>query len=210
MAAVLFLATSVAALKLPSCCCVSPTQRVPFPAPPTTTRRSILLAGAASCVGGWTFAALALPACGSRAVATGTISLQPGVRAVDDASAALYVTARPAESVGGALQAGTKVVPLATARYSSPIAFPFDYCLTLDNLTAEYQSADATTYETLDLLVSARLDGDGVAATRGPDDLVGRGLLKKAASREPAQWRAAPVELQGRGLTGRLLTGGSK
>ena len=141
-------------------------------------------------------------------IATGTVALQKGILAGSDQNAALYITVRPAAPEGGAaLQAG-KVVPLATARFAAPLSFPFTFKLTTVDLTAEYATMGA--YDQLDLTVSARYDGDGVAATRGPDDLVGRGLLKKNKSQDPSQWQSAYVELQGRGLTGRLLTGGTK
>ena len=144
----------------------------------------------------------------SAIIATGVVQLQNGATVIGAAEAALYVTVRPAEAGGGALQAGTKVVPLATARVAAPIAFPYKFQLTEADLTDEYKSIELSSFKNLDLLVSARFDGDGVAATRGPDDLVGRGLLRKAGSSEPTSWKPAVVELQGRGLTGRLLTGG--
>ena len=144
----------------------------------------------------------------SAIIATGVVQLQNGATVIGAAEAALYVTVRPAEAGGGALQAGTKVVPLATARVAAPIAFPYKFQLTEADLTDEYKSIELSSFKNLDLLVSARFDGDGVAATRGPDDLVGRGLLRKAGSSEPLRWKPAVVELQGRGLTGRLLTGG--
>ena len=43
---------------------------------------------------------------------------------------------------------------------------------------------------------------------RLPDDLVGRGLVEKYGKLDSTQWRQAEVALEGRGLTGRLLTGG--
>jgi len=144
-------------------------------------------------------------------VATGIVTLQPGASTgANAAPGALYVTVRPAEATAGALQAGAKVVPLATARFAAPISFPFAFTLTTSDLTAEYAGVEGSAYQALDLTVSARLDGDGVAATRGPDDLVGRGLLRKVGSLSPSDWQAAAVELQGRGLAGRLLTGGAK
>ena len=48
---------------------------------------------------------------------------------------------------------------------------------------------------------------DGTAATRDPDDLVGRGLLEKTGKTDASLWRKAEVVLEGRGLTGRILTG---
>jgi len=143
---------------------------------------------------------------GPTVVAVGTV-LQKADAAVPSGAAALYVTARPASSQG-ALQAGAKTPPIASARFATPLHFPFEFVLTTDDLTAEYRAADAASFNRLDLVISARLDGDGVAATRGPDDLVGRGTLSKRGSGRAEEWRPAHVELQGRGLGGRLLTGG--
>lgn len=144
-------------------------------------------------------------------VATGTITLPKDLPAPESTTSALYVTVRPAppEGAAGAMQAG-KVAPLASARFAAPLVFPFDFSLTTSDLTAEYAETPAAAYERLDLLVSVRLDGDGVAATRGPDDLVGRGTLVKRGSSQSTEWKAATIALTGRGLTGRLLTGGSK
>lgn len=148
-------------------------------------------------------------ASGPASIAKGTIDLQKGAVAAGD-TPALYVTVRPAAANGmSALQAG-KVVPLATKRFAAPLLFPFQFELTAADLTEEYRDADPSSYDSVDLLVSARWDGDGVAATRGPDDLVGRGLLRKLGSSDKEQWSGASIELQGRGLAGRLLTGGSK
>ena len=97
--------------------------------------------------------------------------------------------------------------PLAAARFPAP-TFPFSFSLGLDAITPEFSGIPRAEWEQQDLIVSARLDTDGVAATRDPVDLVGRGLVGKANSVDPAAWTPADVELQGRGLTGRLLTGG--
>ena len=174
---------------------------------PRFARRSLLTFGcaAAACPRD-----AALAESGAAVLATGTITVQKGATVTGASSAALYVTVRPLTAEGGALQAGTKVVPLATARFAAPITFPFKYTITSDDLTAEYKEVAKSTYDLLDLVVSARFDDDGVAATRGPDDLVGRGLLKKGGSRQSVEWQSDGVELQGRGLTGRLLTGGSR
>lgn len=122
---------------------------------------------------------------------------------------ALYVTVRvvPSNNVGKYVTEG-KVPPLATARFAGPVTFPFDFTITRDMLTPEYSQVAAEQWERQDLIVSARLDKDGRAATRDPEDLVGRGMVLKAQSVDPARWTPAAFELQGRGLTGRLLTGG--
>ena len=68
-----------------------------------------------------------------------------------------------------------------------------------------------------DLVVSARLDTDGVASTRDPTDLVGRGIFRPPAA-TPASTAAASaaaaapatvvsIELRGRGMFGKSVTG---
>ena len=143
-------------------------------------------------------------------VASGTVQLQSGAAAVgaDAPGAALYVTAKPVDGGTGITAQAGKTPPLAAARYSTPISFPFDWKLSAADLTPEFASVDPSVWELSDLTITARFDTDGVAATRGPDDLVGRGRLTKRGAPDESQWTAAVVELQGRGLTGRLLTGG--
>lgn len=118
------------------------------------------------------------------------------------------MTVRPVGDAPAALQAG-KTVPLATGRFAAPLQFPFAFDLSTADLSVEYQGVvDVESFDTLDLIVSARWDTDGTAATRGPDDLVGRGSLLKRGSRDGSSWTKPVVELQGRGMAGRLLTGG--
>ena len=143
-------------------------------------------------------------------IARGTLSLPPNLAPPQiDEPAAIYVTVRPVPA--SALSAG-KVPPLATARYAAAdgaLAFPYAFELTSDNLTPEGAAAEPGLRGSTDLLISARLDGDGVAATRGPDDLVGRASLLKHGSADPAKWAPLTVELSGRGITGRVLTSGA-
>mmetsp|Transcript_16356 Transcript_16356/g.39144 ORF Transcript_16356/g.39144 Transcript_16356/m.39144 type:complete len:250 (+) Transcript_16356:43-792(+) len=144
----------------------------------------------------------------------GKVALPSGL-SVDETvvgpDAALYVTARPnrPDNVPRAILDGSrgKPPPVLSARFSNP-KFPFDFALTSLNFTPE----GASTVEGMsdndvwwsgeDLIVSARLDSDGVAATRDPTDLVGRGIYSTAAV------AASPVsiELQGRGIFGKSVT----
>ena len=149
----------------------------------------------------------------------GTATLQSGA-SIDDAilksnNAALYVTARPnkPDNVPRAILDGSrgKPPPVLSARFAN-ISFPFDFTLTSDNFTPEgatsiAKEGDASTTKTEDvwwdkedLIVSARLDTDGVAATRDPTDLVGRGIY--VANKEGT----VIVELQGRGMFGKSVT----
>ena len=144
-------------------------------------------------------------------VARGAVALQSGTAAVgsDVPGAALYVTVKPIDTSTGIYATAGKVPPLAAARFPAPIEWPYSFELTTSDLTPEFAGVEASTWRGVDLTVTARYDGDGVAATRGPDDLVGRTILsKRGAADDPEKWSSAVVELQGRGLAGRLLTGG--
>ena len=87
---------------------------------------------------------------------------------------ALYVTARPntPNDVPQAILSGTrgKPPPVLTLRVSSP-TFPTTVILDANNLTTE--GAQGEYWYNKPLIVSARWDSDGVAATRSPEDLVG-------------------------------------
>jgi len=150
----------------------------------------------------------AAPACASSSsVVSGTCTVKQGTLPNPEAKA-LYVTVRlvPANNVGRYVSGG-KVPPLATARFAGPIVFPFAFDLSTSDLTPEFADVPVGEWDEQDLIVSARLDTDGTAATRDPDDLVGRGLLEKGGSRDAAKWPPLQVQLEGRGLTGRILTG---
>ncbi len=130
---------------------------------------------------------------------------------IDTSISALYITARPSkpDNVPRAILDGSngKPPPVLAARFPNPV-FPFEFELTELDLTGEGASKSAATsissywWEDQDLILSGRWDMDGTAATRGPTDLVGRGLVGS---------RRSTVDLQmgGRGLTGKLVTGKS-
>ena len=170
-------------------------------------RRALLAAVAATLVPTTVVPALAAQ---GTPVASGSVTLPSGLTAVgsDMPGAALYVTAKPIDTSTGIYAQAGKVPPLAAARYPSPIEWPFSFSLTTNDLTPEFANVEPSAWKLVDLTVTARYDTDGVAATRGPDDLVGRGILSKRGAADPEAWSPAKVELQGRGLTGRLLTGG--
>ena len=158
--------------------------------------------------------------------------LAAGRTANSDNGAALYVTARPSrpDSVPAAVLDGSRgrPPPVLSARYPKP-DFPFDFELTPLDLTPEGAAASAmTTTATAvddgrdgvwwageDLVVSARLDTDGVASTRDPTDLVGRGIFRPppvtptstAAAFATAPATVVSIELRGRGMFGKSVTG---
>ena len=66
-------------------------------------------------------------------------------------------------------------------------------------------------FEGLDLIVSARWDTDGQAATRSPTDLVGRNVYYTLANQKTTLDEGVAsftLALTGRGWTGKLVTGG--
>jgi len=134
--------------------------------------------------------------------------------------AALYITCRPdrADNVPAAILSGTrgKPPPVLAARFASP-EFPFRFALdTAQHVTPEGAGAadgndDDWWWKDDNLVVSARWDSDGVAATRSAEDLVGRGLWLRSHSKDAAaaadiSSQVVTVQLQGRGSFGKFAT----
>ena len=139
----------------------------------------------------------------------GVATLQSGLSTDEiGPGAALYVTCRPnrPDNVPKAILDGSrgKAPPVLAAKFPDP-KFPFEFTLTSDNLTPEgasiVEGSNSAWWKDEDLVVSARFDSDGVAATRDPTDLVGRGFYSSKSSQDPVV-----VELQGRGLFGKSAT----
>ena len=115
---------------------------------------------------------------------------------------ALYVTVRPSDASQipqELIQAYGRVPPVLAARVGTP-----------NDLRAVLTESDMTPegkmwkdWKTAALVVSARLDTDGLASTRNATDLVGRAVVAVAGD-TPA---TVMVPLQGRGLVGKFLTG---
>lgn len=155
-----------------------------------------------------------------------------GTPTSDDADAtattttpALYVTCRPdkPDNVPGAILSGTrgKPPPVLAARFENP-TFPFPFELSSKDLTMEGISNESGTAAMMmedaanlqnvwwnkeNLVVSVRLDSDGVAATRSPEDLVGRGFWKNG---DDTSSSVVEVPLTGRGAFGKFATGAKK
>lgn len=143
-----------------------------------------------------------------RLVFKGKVTLQSGTSVPDDISAsALYVTARPNNPVDvpRAILDGSngKPPPVLAARFSN-VQFPFTFDLRTSDLTLEGNASRSDTglywWEEKDLIVSARWDTDGTAATRDPTDLVGREMFIVGSEE-------ISIQLQGRGITGKFFTG---
>ena len=145
----------------------------------------------------------------------------------DSSSYALYVTARPSipDNVPTAILDGSRgrPPPVLSARYPNP-TFPFDFALTAKDFTTEggasmmIVNGDDNSaardersgvvevwWSGQDLVVSARLDTDGIASTRDTTDLVGRGIFHGAMS-----YDTVSIQLGGRGMFGKRVTGKRK
>jgi hypothetical protein len=131
----------------------------------------------------------------------------------NDSSYALYVTARPSipDNVPTAILDGSrgKSPPVLSARYPNP-TFPFDFALTAKDFTTEgaakIVNGDSASdkhvwWSGQDLIVSARLDTDGIASTRDPTDLVGRGIFHAHSISD-----IISIQLSGRGMFGKRVT----
>jgi hypothetical protein len=103
-----------------------------------------------------------------------------------------------------------KPPPVLTKRIPvSPSSFPYKF--TIDSAfdsTLEGQQTYSKWSSGKGLLISARIDEDGIAATRGPNDLVGKGITERA-DRE-TRWPDTNIEVTGRGIAGKILTSGNK
>ena len=154
----------------------------------------------------------------------GVVTLKPGSQAVMSTGSALYVTAKPETTINApkaiAEMFAGRPPPVLTARYpisSGSSAFPFDFQFTEADITAEglYEDTNAEKKANIywwmndNLVISARFDSDGVAATRDPDDLVGRSfsLVERKDNDNTFRYSSdVEIQLQGRGVGGRFIT----
>jgi hypothetical protein len=137
----------------------------------------------------------------------GEVTLQPGTSIPEDvSSSALYITARPNNTVDvpRAILDGSngKAPPVLVARFPNVVQYPFSFDFKSSDVTVEGNTSSADEsfwWEGKDLIVSARWDTDGIASTRNPSDLVGRGLYIKNGAK-------TSIQLQGRGAAGKYFT----
>lgn len=180
---------------------------------PCLHRRSFFLASSSACA---TVLAprIVVPtarAAGKPFFVQGSVTLTPEATVVElegQPTSALYITCRPdrADNVPAAILSGTrgKPPPVLAARFENP-NFPYSFQLDVENLTPEGADGggDGETgfwWSNDDLIVSGRWDADGVAATRSPEDLVGRAILAQKNGKD------VTLQLQGRGSFGKFAT----
>ena len=158
----------------------------------------------------------------------GTISLQsqtasPVVRQEGRSTPALYVTVRPdLQSTAVVPPVLSAKFPLSTTTVGTDSFLPYEYSLSVENLTPEGAFGAITSSALSDdtrtiqidmeklwwkdenLIVNVRYDTDGIASTRDENDLVGRGYYSRSKGNHDDSQVMANIELVGRGLGGKF------
>ena len=121
-------------------------------------------------------------------------------------TSAIYLTAKQDIGIWTAQVRNMKPPPLLTSRTAAPFTFPLDVTLNgQTDLTPEGLGMQKQ-WQTgkVPLVISARLDVDGVAATRNAEDLIGKAIVNK--DKATGQWTGCSIELEDRGVGGRIVT----
>ncbi|KAL3795629.1 hypothetical protein HJC23_002036 [Cyclotella cryptica] len=172
----------------------------------------------------------------SETILRGLVTLKSGTEPTSSDSAALYITVKP-ETMNNSPKEivdlfGGRSPPVLSARIPvsmrhdashdsvlgrDRMTFPFQFQLTESDITAEgllkgtndeKYAPNPYWWSDNNLIVSARLDSDGVAATRDPDDLVGRSVafVPDRGTRALGYDAQVQITLQGRGIGGKFIT----
>ena len=138
---------------------------------------------------------------------TGEVTVSPKDEVPTASTTALYITVREDVGLWTSAVRNIKPPPVLTKRIPvTPSSFPYKYTLNSDfDSTPEGAQTYSTWSSGKNLLISVRVDEDGIAATRGPNDLVGKGNSER--EKDTTQWRSTNVEVVGRGVAGKILLG---
>ena len=134
----------------------------------------------------------------------GTVTLKEGAVVPPGENVALYITAKSDPGLWTSAVRSIKLPPVLTKRITPANSFPLEFTLSDETDMTPEGIATAKEWQSgnLPLLFSARLDSDGVAATRGPDDLVGQGT----SNFKDGSWERVSISLEGRGVAGKFIT----
>jgi hypothetical protein len=134
----------------------------------------------------------------------GTVSIKDGVVPPSGEKVALYITARADPGVWVSAVRNIKNPPVLATRITSIESFPYAFTITDEKSSTPEGINTAAQWKSgaLPLAVSARLDSDGVAATRSPEDLIGQGKAKFVNG----NWEDVKITLEGRGVAGKFIT----
>lgn len=137
-------------------------------------------------------------------VISGTITLVEGVHAPESLEKALYITAKPDLGFINSQLLLRKFPAVMSKRIpGEKVNFPLQYTISEKEDGTEDVNLQRTKWVGLPMIVSARYDTDGVAATRDETDLVGKG---DSSRNEDDSWQKADIELSDRGVGGKLVT----
>ena len=134
-----------------------------------------------------------------------TVTVKNGATLPKGSDPSIYLTARQDVGIFQAQIKNMKPPPILTSRTAGPFTFPTEIILSAKNditpegleIINQWQSGKKP------IVVSARLDADGVAATRNAEDLVGKAIASKG---ETGEWTGCRIELTDRGVGGKLVT----
>ena len=137
----------------------------------------------------------------------GTITLEEGAIVPESPSRALYVTAKPDLGFINSQLLLRKFPAVMSKRIPGEnVQFPLEFTISEKMDGTEEVSLQRERWVNLPLIMSVRYDSDGVAATREPTDLVGKGeSIRDSASNS---WSVSNVALSDRDIGGKLVTGG--
>lgn len=101
-----------------------------------------------------------------------------------------------------------KPPPLLTKRIPGPISFPIPFVLEYkQDVTPEGLVYPQGWSNNKKIVVTVRLDTDGIAATRDSTDLIGKSIAEPSSSDgEKGLWNPVEVELTDRGIGGKFVT----
>jgi hypothetical protein len=135
---------------------------------------------------------------------SGVVSLPESIIPITGEKTALYVTVKQDLGIWKSGVLNVKSPPVLTKRISPISNFPIEFSLDEEEDSTPEGIATAKDWKSGNnpLLISVRLDSDGVAATRSPEDLVGQGSVSLVNS----NWERAEISLQGRGVAGKFIT----
>lgn len=98
-----------------------------------------------------------------------------------------------------------KPPPVLAKRIAGPITFPIQFSLDYNqDVTPEGALPPKSWTNKKNILVSVRLDTDGIAATRDDTDLIGKDVAKYTDT--VGIWSTLHIELTDRGIGGKFVT----
>lgn len=136
---------------------------------------------------------------------SGIITLEDGVAVPEAPTRALYITAKPDLGFINSNLLLRKFPAVMSKRIpGESVTFPLEYSISESADGTEDVALQRERWVNLPMIISVRYDTDGVAATRDPTDLVGKG--DSSRNQGDDTWVKANLALSDRGVGGKLVT----